>query len=617
MFKIKWPISKELDAPKTWIDFKDLFDPRINKLWDSRTEQIAGIGEVRDSPSVSLSTVKKFIRAMYSVDNLHSDETTVSHRMIEHSAWGPLPHQHNSLTETHLKGWRMYLKTLTPDQLIGLAFLRLQYYDDTRLLLKFVKPKTPYVNNNIYGWESNSTNHATVTLPRGTTAEGARDIFISSYTEVIQTVADAWKAHVFNPGYNSKWAEGDPYFNGNSVIHLLFMMMRDQYYTTGNSRLNASSMMEGNEVHISVEWNGANQASIHASIPINDTNRTALYTVHSYNTNVMSVFNNKFIKLPKEHKPTYYGVELELTTDYSVNELIDAQHSLFFLAKNDSSISGSKRFRYELVTVPMSLRAQKMYWARWFNKLDYNKFDTTRNTTNGMHVHIGRDHFDDENHVKRMAWFYNNPANRDILVDISQRDERGLNSYATMYSWSGDMSKKDAIRNCDKYVGQLRGAVNLGSGKGTVEVRLFKGIVSYACIVKNLEFVDAVLNYTSEHLSMKQTFADFYKWLMATPTNKYLVLKKFLDSVPKLNEKLEVIPLHESLFGSWNKEDKIVEIFNKSGKINNNIITWFNKKKGKRTIILDKATGKAKLYNPPSTSIAALDRDLEAQYTPR
>ena len=36
-----------------------------------------------------------------------------------------------------------------------------------------------------------------------------------------------------------------------------------------------------------------------------------------------------------------------------------------------------------------------------------------------MHVHIGRDHFEDNNHIRNFCWFFNNPANTEFLRGAS------------------------------------------------------------------------------------------------------------------------------------------------------------------------------------------------------
>ena len=117
----------------------------------------------------------------------------------------------------------------------------------------------------------------------------------------------------------------------------------------------------------------------------------SLYQHFSYTTNIREILTGTIVKdAEKKTKPLLLGIELECSSDLTINEMMDAQDTPFFLCKSDSSISGSKRNRYEMVTVPMSAAAQKEHWAKWFENIDLNKFDTSLDTNNGLHIHIDR-----------------------------------------------------------------------------------------------------------------------------------------------------------------------------------------------------------------------------------
>lgn len=261
--------------------------------------------------------------------------------------------------------------------------------------------------------------------------------------------------------------------------------------------------------------------------------RERLYTTFSYSTNVMNILGEKFISEPKEFKPPFYGVELEMSTDYSQRDLIDATEEPFFILKSDSSISGNKSRVYELVTLPMSIVAHKKRFAHFFSNLDYDTFDRSITTTNGMHVHISRAAFNDtkgkdtESHLRKFSYFFINPSNYQFLLAVSERTEDSLQRFSPIPRPSThDIANHKALfKQSTGCWG--RGAINVTSGKPTVEVRLFKGIVSYATIVKNLEFTDSVFFFTQQATRSTLTLHHYLNWLKLQPANKYKTLREF------------------------------------------------------------------------------------------
>ena len=311
--------------------------------------------------------------------------------------------------------------------------------------------------------------------------------------------------------------------------------------------------------------------------------RSHLERVLPYSTNVLE-FIPYSVKGPKEHKVPLYGVELEANSDYAPRDIIAAQKDLFFILKQDSSIYGSRSQNYEMVTVPCSLKAHKRLWAEFFEKVDYTKFDTTVETGNGMHVHIDRKSFTDK-HLNRFTWFIVNPAHEEFIFAISERPSRqNLQEWAPVprlldYPTPISASTMAFSRN----VG-VRGAVHY-KGNKTVEVRLFKGIVSYATIVKNLEFVDSVFHYTQQTPLCQMGLDNYLAWVNATPKNKYQLLKAFLSET-KLKDHRLAAQLINYL---WKEEqDHVIEAkLNKAPfKVTNEHITYLNKKRRKRAFIL-------------------------------
>jgi hypothetical protein len=339
--------------------------------------------------------------------------------------------------------------------------------------------------------------------------------------------------------------------------------------------------------------------------------RRSLEQILSYSTNVLDHLPYT-IKGPKEPKATLYGVELEACSNYTPKEVIAAQKDLFFILKQDGSISGDKSNKYEMVSVPASLRAHKRLWAEFFDKVDYRKFDVSKDTGNGMHVHIDRKSFTKE-HLNRFTWFIINPANQDFLFTVSERPTK-----ANMHEWARvpdgvifQPSKVSASRIAIALNRSLRGAIHFKSDK-TVEIRLFKGIVSYATVVKNLEFVDSVVEYTRVTSLKNISLSHYLDWLETLPKNKYTVLKTFYTEANVRQHTLNA-QLTEYIWNTEYPED-ITEKLNKAPfKVTNDHITALNKKKRKRTYILK--NGKVECVVKRGALLAKLDLDIQKKQT--
>jgi hypothetical protein len=360
-------------------------------------------------------------------------------------------------------------------------------------------------------------------------------------------------------------------------------------------------------VSITIESPRSGSFNVFMNTVISKHNKAPLYNVMNYTANPL-----KFLKWPltlkKEHNPVLYGVELELSTNYGCQQLVDATDEPFFIIKQDSSVTGSKRFKYELATIPMSFKAHRKHWAHWFSSLNYDEFDQTKDTNNGLHVHIAKTAFINASHIRNFTWFFTMPAHTDFMLLVSERPQSSLDSYATIPNHSG--TRTQAYLNTLNTVKQVRGCIHL-SPKGTIEVRLFRGIVSLAEILKNLEFTDSVFNYTMNASIQTLTLKHYYQWLQKTPKNKYTLIKKYFDQIPNVQTIIESSQLFDIICNE-KKPAQIVTLLNKSRlTITQAHITILNKRWKKRTFILDKHTGKVALSTHNHGKLAFLDRSLE------
>lgn len=353
-------------------------------------------------------------------------------------------------------------------------------------------------------------------------------------------------------------------------------------------------------------------------IPPDPNDRSHLYSVFSHSANVLEHIpvDEKLLEGPVTQ--TLYGVELETCSNYTIRELIDAQDKLFFIGKQDGSIAGVGTLRAELVTIPMSLSDHKVAWHKLFRKLAYHNFDTSVDTSNGMHVHVSKKVFGvrssreihRSSHLRKFIWFISHPGHLPFILAVSERKLPSLSQWAPIPSYAG-MSKGQAYKRAIELAGGLRGSVNLGSGKPTVEVRLFKGIVSVATILKNLEFVDALIEFTRTAAIREVGLSFFFKWLDKTATNKYPFLKTFVKQV-KTEDMMDGAELFEAIFTEENPERIITILKDKEFPLKNTHIALINRLKGRRTLIMEE--GELKLNPGRKGKLYTMDKVYEDAY---
>jgi hypothetical protein len=134
--------------------------------------------------------------------------------------------------------------------------------------------------------------------------------------------------------------------------------------------------------------------------------------------------------------------------------------------------------------------------------------------TNGLHVHISKSGFRDNKHLERFIdFFYDNIK---FMMYVSERP------YCSYLRWCNMTEKeelKESLKCADKHV-----MINLKNST-TVEVRIFRSSADKKRIMKNLEFLLSVIEYTK-----KETDLEGYL-KMIEKSKKYPNLKYFLRRV--------------------------------------------------------------------------------------
>jgi hypothetical protein len=193
----------------------------------------------------------------------------------------------------------------------------------------------------------------------------------------------------------------------------------------------------------------------------------------------------------------YMGMEIEVEkmmahADEFYNALTDKQEQFVYM-KTDGSLSSSG---VEIVTMPGTIDAIKSVFP--FDALDVARNRGARSfyySNCGFHIHVSRSAFTATHMWKFVKFQMNNPV---LCQTVGQRQD---SSYAHWnYQYRDRMNMGDGLpslvkgksANGDRYV-----AINF-QNHATVELRYFKGNILKAAILKNIEFVQSMYDYTKQ-----------------------------------------------------------------------------------------------------------------------
>lgn len=225
----------------------------------------------------------------------------------------------------------------------------------------------------------------------------------------------------------------------------------------------------------------------------------------------------------------YMGIELEMVrvAECAEDFLEDAGENVddpdFFYFKEDGSVGYNGA---ELVTMPATLASfernfpfSTLDWARKHHRVRSFEYDCC-----GFHIHVSRKAFTDTHLWKFVRFQLKNPT---LCQKIGQRES---STYATWHFDSTENSSIPAYVKGKYTNGRRYLAINF-QNRSTVELRYFKGNILRSAIMKNLEFVQSIYDYT-KHMSYQQVLdgglmeSQYRKWLFEQ--DSYPNLKQFL-----------------------------------------------------------------------------------------
>jgi len=190
----------------------------------------------------------------------------------------------------------------------------------------------------------------------------------------------------------------------------------------------------------------------------------------------------------------WYGLEIEISTDGDNDQLVNNLNDLYkafpeelLYAKSDSSVENG----FEIVTNPLSFEyIKKLASNSKKNELAYNwatLFDGVykKSDSCGMHVHMSRAAFTDLQLFKFITFFQRNEK---FLFKLAGR---GYNGFASkIRTPTTTVVKRNQSDGRHSFI---------NVADVTVEVRLFAGITSEEELLRNVELLEAIFQYTSSH----------------------------------------------------------------------------------------------------------------------
>lgn len=214
-----------------------------------------------------------------------------------------------------------------------------------------------------------------------------------------------------------------------------------------------------------------------------------------------------------------FGVELEMeptrgNCGLDVAEALGGRQTDKFILKSDGSLSDG----VELVTVPLTLDQHRASfdWPGTLAPVARKAKSGSGTNACGMHVHINKRALS-ALQIGKMLVFCNSTRTRVQLETIAQR---GSNSYC-------ERSEKK-LADGKKYSESRYDILNVG-GRGTVEVRMFRGNLRPERVLKNIEFCHALVTYCADcSIADIESWDKFADWLLKR-RGQYPELVKFLD----------------------------------------------------------------------------------------
>lgn len=200
---------------------------------------------------------------------------------------------------------------------------------------------------------------------------------------------------------------------------------------------------------------------------------------------------------PKDPSGMLYGweVEVHLLEGGSTERAIDELHRLlgpgYYVTKPDGSVENG----FEIVTRPDSMAVHREEWCRFFEALKESEFlrkhlrswEAPRQCC-GIHCHIDKESLSALQLGKLATWI-NHPNNRSFIEKVAGRGSGSYTSFSDSVRVSDGRRLKQTPGGPERYV-----ALNVQNK--TAEMRIFRGTLQPRLFFKNMDFVEASVEWT-------------------------------------------------------------------------------------------------------------------------
>ena len=254
-----------------------------------------------------------------------------------------------------------------------------------------------------------------------------------------------------------------------------------------------------------------------------DHDREESSNLDEYNT------RNPLHFLGKENDYMFYGIEKEVQVyeNKSRNEIVDLFRDCFnqeqtnIICKRDGSLHPSKGFEMSSTNCSFDYH-KKTFWNDFYDLKPAQYVKAYDGKDCGIHIHFNRNAYT-ENNLRSLNCFYNNPKNKNLIVDIAGRDETDYCKFVPSITFD------DPIRtNGSEYKYRV---INYNN-KDTVEVRIFRANLKQISFFRYLEFVHSVNLWIKDHDTTeyeKITWIEYFDWLLKNLSKDFSNLLFFLS----------------------------------------------------------------------------------------
>lgn len=210
--------------------------------------------------------------------------------------------------------------------------------------------------------------------------------------------------------------------------------------------------------------------------------------------------NFEFKKMNWENT-LYLGIELEVQRKTGSNSIISCARKLkdfLFSEKTDNLFyfkkDGSVHDGFEIVSQPMTLQYihKNIKFNKIFDFMQKNGFQSEESGACGLHIHVSKDFFEDNDIIKMRLFF---AKNKEKLYAFSRR--KGVGDNYCQFEQSNKEYLKSIIN--DMSTSGRYWALNTNSSKETIEFRLFRGTLDYMKFISAIQFADAISNFVKVH----------------------------------------------------------------------------------------------------------------------